>query len=126
LPDPSFISEPDLYRAFSGSVADSAVDQILEFFLYSAWISGSDLGIALGMLRSGTDTAKTELPDQLGKALFPVGHAKTFLHQGTEIAEPKADHSMLGEIRPSLDDGNKFLLLRLAQTTRRAQAWLAV
>ncbi len=44
LTDPSFIREPDFYRAFSGSVADRFPDQIVEFFLYSAWISGSLLG----------------------------------------------------------------------------------
>ena len=44
LADPGFVREPDFYRALSGSVADGGPDQILEFFLYSAWISGSLLG----------------------------------------------------------------------------------
>lgn len=66
------------------------------------------------MLRPGTDPAKTQLLDELGQTLLTVGHPKTFLHQGTEIAEPKANHPVLGEVRPSLNDGNKFLLLRFA------------
>ena len=44
LTDPSFIGKPDFYRAFSGSIADGVPDQILEFFLYSAWTSGSLFG----------------------------------------------------------------------------------
>ena len=44
LADPSFVREPDFYRALSGSVADGVPDQILEFFLYSAWVSGSLFG----------------------------------------------------------------------------------
>jgi len=44
LTDPSFVRKPDFYRAFIGSVTDGISDQILEFFLYSAWISGSLLG----------------------------------------------------------------------------------
>ena len=32
LADPSFVSKPDFYRAFSGSVTDGVPDQTLEFF----------------------------------------------------------------------------------------------
>ena len=39
LTDPSFIRKPDFYRALSDAVADGVPDQILEFFLYSAWTS---------------------------------------------------------------------------------------
>ncbi len=44
LADTSFVREPDFYRAFSESVTDGVPDQTLEFFLDSAWISGSLLG----------------------------------------------------------------------------------
>jgi hypothetical protein len=68
------------------------------------------------MLRSGTDAAKAQPLDQLGHALFLIGHAKALFHQGAQITKPPSHDPMLGQVRTGLNQGCKLLQLGVVQT----------
>ena len=68
------------------------------------------------MLWSGADTAKAQSLDQLGHALFLIGHAKALLHQGAQITKPPSHDPMLGQVRTGLNQGRELLSLGFVQT----------